>query len=254
MKAIIEARGLNKVYEMSKNVKNHVLKDIDLVIHEGEFVSVMGPSGSGKSTLLYNISTMDKMTRGSVTFDDMVIEGADEKSLASVRLKHMGFVFQQSHLLKDLNVLDNIVLPGFASGQKSKKAIKLRGLNLLKELGIEDIAHHKITEVSGGQLQRASIARALINEPKVLFGDEPTGALNSKASQEVMEIFKAINDQGTTVMMVTHDAKVAARSERVLFMADGVLIDELILGKYKSEDHLPEREVKLNNWLQEQGF
>lgn len=254
MKTMIEVKGLNKVYEMSGHQSNHVLKDIDLSIYEGEFVSVMGPSGSGKSTLLYSISTMDEITDGKVIFDDLVLDGADEKSLASARLNHMGFVFQQSHLLKDLNVLDNVLLPGFACGKISKKAIQVRGLKLLKELGIEDIAHHRITEVSGGQLQRVSIARALINEPKVLFGDEPTGALNSKASEEVMGIFKAINDQGTTVMVVTHDAKVAARSERVLFIADGKLLSEMKLGKLFNEDDLADREERLNMWLMAQGF
>lgn len=246
MKNIIEVKGLNKLFKMSKDHENHVIKDVDLVIEEGEFVSIMGPSGSGKSTLLYNISGMDVPTSGSIKFNDTLLESASEEELAAIRLNKMGFVFQQSHLLKDLNIKDNILLPGFTSKKKSQESVVNRCHELIKELGLSELESHKITEVSGGQLQRVSIARALINDPMILFGDEPTGALNTTVSEDVMDIFQKINKKGTTVLIVTHDPKVALKSDRVLIMKDGRIESDV---KLESFNVFKERESVLNQHL-----
>lgn len=254
MKTIIEAKGINKVFKISKNNQYHVLKDVNFKIYAGEFVAVMGSSGSGKSTLLYNISGMDKLNSGKVIFSDTDISEASDQELSNIRLNRMGFVFQQSYLLKDLNIIDNILLPGFTSSKFKRKEVREKGKKLLKELGIEQIANNKVTEASGGQLQRVSIARALINDPEILFGDEPTGSLNSSSTQDVMSIFSSINKRGTTVMVVTHDVKVAARSDRVFFMSDGKLISEIMLGKLDNQQDLLEREERLNVWLIEHGI
>jgi len=251
---IINGKGINKWFEMSKTNRVHVLRNVDLEILSGEFVSIMGPSGSGKSTLLYNISGMDRLTSGEVIFRDTDITTASDRDLSDLRLNNMGFVFQQSHLLKDLSIMDNILLPGFASNKFTREEIVKRGEDLIKGLGIETITNNMINEASGGQLQRVSIARALINEPEILFGDEPTGALNSSMSEEVMSIFSEINQKGKTVLVVTHDARVAARSDRVLFMIDGKIVESLELGKYNSNDDLSLREQQLSAWLVKHGI
>jgi putative ABC transport system ATP-binding protein len=230
------------------------LRDVDISIGKGEFVSVMGPSGSGKSTLLYNISGMDKATSGNIQFCGEELTAMSEEKLAAVRLDKMGFVFQQSNLLKNLNILDNIVFSAFSSGKESRVEIVKRAEKLMEQTGISQLADNDITQASGGQLQRAAICRALINNPSIVFGDEPTGALNSKATGEVMEILANINNAGTTVMLVTHDARVAARTERVLFMTDGVITGEKQLGKYKKGDDMKVREDELNTWLSGLGF
>jgi putative ABC transport system ATP-binding protein len=254
MKTILEANKINKVYEISKGNQTQVLKDVDIRIGEGEFVSVMGPSGSGKSTLLYNISGMDKATSGTITFCDKELSAMSEDKLAAVRLEQMGFIFQQSNLLKNLNILDNIVFSAFTAKKEGRETIVKRAKKLMEQTGILELADNDITQASGGQLQRASICRALINNPEIVFGDEPTGALNSKATCEVMDILAEVNRGGTTIMLVTHDAKVAAKTERVLFMTDGVIVGEMKLGKYEKDSDLKEREQKLGQWLVGMGF
>ena len=254
MKEILSAKKINKTFEISKTNTYTALKDVDITISKGEFVSVMGPSGSGKSTLLYNVSGMDRASSGKVEFMGKELTGMDDKELSKTRLKDMGFVFQQSHLLKDLNIIDNIILPGASAKKESKKVITDRANKLMKELGIDEIAKNKITEASGGQLQRVSICRALINQPEILFGDEPTGALNTKAAKDVMDILKDINSKGTTVMLVTHDPKVAAKCDKVMFMADGELVSEIELGKYGDEETIKDRETTLTKWLVDLGL
>ena len=175
----------------------------------------MGPSGSGKSTLLYNISGMDQMSSGSVKIGGKEISCMKE-ALAKLRLTEIGFIFQQSNLLRNLNLFDNIILSAYLAKCESKKIVNKRALALMGKMGISDIASHYITEASGGQLQRVSICRALINNPNIIFADEPTGALNLKSTEEVMQILLNINRDGTTIMLVTHDVKVAAKTERVL--------------------------------------
>ncbi|MGG3892151.1 ABC transporter ATP-binding protein [Metabacillus fastidiosus] len=253
MKTILEAKGLNKVY--GNNQQTVILKNINLEIVEGEFMSVMGPSGSGKSTLLYNISGMDKMTAGKVILDGKDVSSLSQKDLSRLRLNEMGFIFQQIHLLKNLSILDNIILSAYLAKKESRKKINKRAMELMSNTGIEHLAGNDITKASGGQLQRVAICRALINKPKIIFGDEPTGALNSKSAGEVMKILADINEMGTTILLVTHDIKVAARTERVIYMLDGEIIGEKRLGKYKKEkNEIKDREVILSEWLNKQGF
>jgi putative ABC transport system ATP-binding protein len=254
MQPILEAKNLTKTFHMGPDQHYHALRGVDLAIYPGEFVAVMGPSGSGKSTLLYQVSGMDEPTDGCVHFSGIPLHSSSEQNLSDLRLHRMGFVFQQSHLLKDLSLLDNVVLPGFASKSASKGQVAKKARNLLAGLGIDHIADHRTSEASGGQLQRVSIARALINDPEILFGDEPTGSLNSGATDEVMRVFSDINGRGTTVMLVTHDARVAARAHRVLFMADGKILSEIHLGEEAEGQSPTEREAKLMTWLTEKGI
>lgn len=253
MNTILEVKHLNKEYQLGKNNKQTVLNDINLTIAEGEFISVMGPSGSGKSTLLYSISGMDRATSGSVKFCGIDFSSMSEDQLAKIRLQKMGFIFQQSNLLKNLNILDNILLSAYLSRREKKQDIQHRCKKLMEQTGISNLANHDITQASGGQLQRASICRALINQPKILFGDEPTGALNSKAAGEVMDILTEINQKGTTILLVTHDAKVAARTERTLFMCDGKVVSEMQLGKANIEN-VDSRTEKIASKMREVGI
>ncbi|MBP1865808.1 putative ABC transport system ATP-binding protein [Clostridium tetanomorphum] len=223
------------------------------MVNRGEFVAIMGQSGSGKSTLLYNISGMDRATNGEINFDGEDISNIDDEKMSNIRLRKMGFIFQQSHLLKTLSIRDNIVLPGFKAESERRQNVNAYAQELMRRTGIDQIADHDIKKVSGGQLQRAAICRALINHPDIIFGDEPTGALNSSATKEIMNIINEINAEGTTVMLVTHDAKVAARADRVIFLSDGNITDEIVLGKYE-EKSFSEREKKMTQWLGKQGF
>jgi len=255
MSNIIEARNINKKVELCKDNELHILKDVNLEIEKGEFLSVMGPSGSGKSTLLYNVSGMDRITSGSVKFKGSEIGGLKEEELAKLRLDNMGFIFQSINLLKNLSVIDNVMFPALVSKDADKNAVNEKAKKLLEMTGIDKLADNNITQASGGQLQRAGICRALINDPDILFGDEPTGALDSKASAEVMSILGEINKKGTTIMLVTHDAKVAAKTERILFMVDGKIVAEKKMGKYDGEqDDVKEREASVMKWLVENGF
>lgn len=255
MTAILQSSNLNKSFTQGLQGTQHILKDVNLHVSQGECVAVMGPSGSGKSTLLYSVSGMDRITSGNVSFEGNEISRLTEKKLAALRLHRMGFIFQHVHLLRNLSILDNILLTGYLAGKAPRAEIRNKAEELMRVCGIEAITDHAITQASGGQLQRAGICRALINSPRILFGDEPTGALNSKSSREIMDLLGEINRQGTTVMLVTHDIKVAARTDRVLFMLDGRIIDEKALGKYSpTESNSKEREESLGNWLVALGF
>lgn len=250
MKTVLEVQNLCKSFEGSQ-----VLSDINFKIEEGEFVAIMGQSGSGKSTLLYSISGMDRPTSGNVLLCGNDISKLNDEKMSEVRLKQMGFIFQHSYLLKNLSIRDNIVLPGFKADILSREQVNENAHRLMRNTGIDSVADHDIKKVSGGQLQRAAICRALINKPNILFGDEPTGALNSSTTKEVMDIMNEINMEGTTIVIVTHDAKVASRASRVIFLMDGNIHDELILGKYEVDDgNKLNREKRLSEWLEEQGF
>ena len=204
---------------------------------------------------MYTVSGMDNATGGAVLFGGRDITGLKAKELTALRLNEMGFIFQQMYMMKNLTVLDNIVLPVMESKKtsESKKEKIMRGEELMRKLGIIEVADNDINEVSGSQLQRACICRSMINKPKVLFADEPTGALNRAASDEVMEELVKLNEEGTTIMLVTHDARVAARCFRILYMVDGN-----IKGEYKNpiggENQERDRERMLNNWLLELGW
>lgn len=255
MENILEVKNLCKTYITNKR-QNNVLKNVSFTISEGEMVAVMGPSGSGKSTLLYAVSGMDGITAGEVDFDGKDIAQLSQKELAALRLDEMGFIFQQMYMLKNLTILDNIILPACQSKKiaENRRDTVKRGENLMRKLGIIEIADNDINEVSGGQLQRACICRSMMNKPKMIFADEPTGALNRTSSEEVMEELTKINGEGTTVMLVTHDVKVAAKCTRVLYIVDGSIKGEHHLDKYASPSTLRERERSLNNWLMELGW
>lgn len=212
--------------------KCNVLDGASVDVNEGEFVAIMGPSGSGKSTLMFALSGMDSVDGGRIIFDGIDLSSIGEVELSDIRRTKMGFVFQQPTMLKNLNILDNIILPLMRENRKNVGKISEKARALMKRVDIEELEMRDITQVSGGQLQRAGICRALLNNPKIIFGDEPTGALNSKSAQEIMDIFSEINAGGTAIMLVTHDAKVAARTERVLFMRDGKIVSELKLPKF----------------------
>lgn len=252
MSKVISVYNLYKTYQM-KDYSNEVLRNVNFEMQDGEFVSIMGPSGSGKSTLLYTVSGMDTMTSGNVTFNGKNIGSLGKKELSKLRLLEMGFIFQQMYMMKKLCVLDNIVLPGYQAG-RNRNEVNARAEMLMQRLGIADTANREINEISGGQLQRACLCRALINEPKVIFADEPTGALNSRAAGDVMKELLAANQEGTGILMVTHSARVAAQSDRVIYLVDGDIQGELVLGKMVREEELSTREKMLNSWLLEKGW
>lgn len=221
---ILETRNINKYFR--KPVNFHALKDINISIDKGEFVSVMGKSGCGKSTLLYILSTMDTDYEGELYLGNELITGRSHEELARIRNEMIGFVFQFHYLLPEFSVLDNIMLPAEKLGKKSREEIREDGMNKLKLLGIENQAHKKASMLSGGQKQRVSIARALINDPKIIMGDEPTGNLDSKNSDNVYDLFKELNHlQELSLLIVTHDEDFAKKTDRTIVMEDGNIID-----------------------------
>lgn len=248
-------KDLCKTYIVDKR-QNNVLRNVSFTINQGEMVAVMGPSGSGKTTLLYTVSGMDTITAGKVDFFGKELSSLKDKQISDVRLNEMGFVFQQMYMLKNLSIYDNIILPAYQSDEQemTRAQINEYAIELMQRLGISDVAEYGINEVSGGQLQRACICRSLINKPRIIFADEPTGSLNKQTSKEVMNIINEINDEGTSVLLVTHDIKVAARCERVMYIEDGDIKDEIYIGKNVSEDQRKERERKLSDWLMELGW
>lgn len=253
----LKIKDLCKTYIVNKR-QNNVLKNINMEIKEGEMAAIMGPSGSGKSTLLYAVSGMDDITAGKVEFFGRDIGSLNARQMSELRLDEMGFIFQQMYMLKNLSIYDNIILPAYQSkrgkSREQRREINDRARELMHKLGISEIAEHDRDEVSGGQLQRACICRSLINNPKIIFADEPTGALNQQNSREVMKELNRINREGTTIMLVTHDMKVAAKSDRVLYIEDGTIKGEYVLGKYTGEEAVRERERKISGWLMEMGF
>ncbi|MDD3413765.1 MAG: ABC transporter ATP-binding protein [Lachnospiraceae bacterium] len=211
-----------KIEQISKNFKDtKVLNNISFDINKGDYVAIMGPSGSGKSTLLYSISGMDRINEGRVMFEDVNITQLSESELSKFRLTKMGFVFQNAQMLKNLSIYDNIILPGLVAKKEPAEEIRKRASKLMERMEITGIEHRDCKEVSGGQLQRASICRAMINNPKILFLDEPTGALNSEATDQVLGILEELNRDGMTIIIVTHDQRVAAKAKKVLYIRDG---------------------------------
>lgn len=255
MNTVLQVKDLCKTYIVNKR-QNNVLKNVNFEVKEGEMVAIMGPSGSGKSTLLYTVSGMDSVTAGDVVFQGRNIAELNARELADLRLNQMGFIFQQMYMLKNLTVLDNIILPACQSKENTqrKREIIKRGQNLMRKLGIIEIADNDINEVSGGQLQRACICRSMMNSPKMIFADEPTGALNRTSSREVMKELCKLNEEGTTIMLVTHDVKVAAVCSKVLYIVDGNIKGEYILDKYNETTRAKERERALSDWLMELGW
>ncbi|KEP25670.1 ABC transporter ATP-binding protein [Bacillus zhangzhouensis] len=253
MEHLIETKRLSLQIDSLKGQKQNILKDIHLSIKPGEFVTIMGPSGCGKTSLLYQLSGIETASAGEIKYKDHLLSKMTDKQLTALRLTEMGFVFQHSHLLKNLNLFDNIIAAAYLAKKKPRKEVNERAQYLMEKLEIDHLADRYLSEVSGGQLQRASICRALMNEPDILFADEPTGALNSSTTKEVMNIFSQIHSEGTTLLLVTHDPKVALCSERILFMIDGEIVANLNLGKY-DRFTTDKREAVLNKWLQDLDF
>ncbi len=225
---MIELKNIFKDYSQ-ENLVVSVLKDISLTISEGEYVAIMGPSGSGKSTLMNIIGCLDKATSGVYELDGVDISKLDDEHLSEIRLNSIGFVFQNFQLLPRQSALDNVALPLIYAGVK-KEERKKRALEALKKVGLEDRADFKPNQLSGGQKQRVAIARAIVNHPKILLADEPTGALDSKSGKSIMELFKALNDEGVTVVMITHDQNVANHAKRGFHIIDGEISSMEVTG------------------------
>lgn len=244
MKALLKVENLKK---------EGILHGISFEVGEGELLGIMGPSGSGKSTLLYHVSGMEHIESGSVTLGGTPVSKLSEDELADFRLRKTGFVFQQMNMLADLSLLDNILLPAYAvSKTKAEKQQKQAyALELMKKMQIDSLADRMITQVSGGQLQRACICRSMINQPLLLFADEPTGALNRAAASEIMDELAGLNRDGTAILMVTHDSKVACRCDRILYLLDGSIQGEL---SFSEKEELPDREERIGTWLRKLGW
>lgn len=235
--------------------KEQILHGISFSMKPDEMLAVMGPSGSGKSTLLYHVAGMDRPTGGQVWLRDTEITGLSEDEKAKLRLHRMGFVFQQMNMMSNLDILDNILLPALhaGKGRQKKAALQLRAQMLMGKLSISGLEQRRITEVSGGQLQRACICRSMMNEPEILFADEPTGALNKGAAAEVMAELVKLNREGTAILIVTHDSKIASQCDRILYLLDGRICGELALGK-PADGEQKQREKIINKWLMEMGW
>ncbi|WP_336769608.1 ABC transporter ATP-binding protein [Bacillus bombysepticus] len=226
MKTVLEAKQLSKVYGTKDNLYT-ALESIDLQVKEGEFVGIMGPSGAGKSTLLNILSTIDTPTGGDILIDGQSIVNMKEEELALFRRNHLGFVFQDYNLLDSLTVRENIALP-LALAKIKATEIDKRVDTIAKKFGIEQILEKYPYQISGGQKQRTASSRAIVSEPSLIFGDEPTGALDSKSATDLLESFKQLNEQDkATILLVTHDAFAASYCQRVLFIKDGTIYKEL---------------------------
>ena len=232
--------------------QQHVLKNIDLELYQGDFTVIMGASGAGKSTLLYALSGMDTPSLGNITFGDKVISDLSQDGLAVFRREHCGFVFQQIYLIDGMSVTDNVLSAGLLVN-KDKKALVQKAKELFAAVDISEETQKKFpTQISGGEAQRVGIVRALINNPEILFADEPTGALNSKTGFDVLDTLTKFNEQGQSVVMVTHDMRSARRGNRILYLKDGVILGECNLGKYTHGDTA--RHEKLTAFLKEMGW
>ena len=251
MKNIIKTTGLCKSFS-NGGLQQHVLKNLNVEIYEGDFTIIMGASGAGKSTLLYSLSGMDKPTLGKIVFDDKDITDMSIDELAHFRRDNCGFVFQQTYLIDSMSVLDNVLVSGLLVN-KNKKEVVAKSKEILKKVDINEELWHKFpTQLSGGEAQRVGIARALINSPKLVFADEPTGALNSKTGKDVLDTLTEFNNNGQSIVMVTHDINSARRGNRIIYVKDGEIAGECDLGKYISGDK--ERHQKLRDFLNMMGW
>lgn len=251
MNTILKATDLCKTIS-NGSIQQHVLKNLDISIYEGDFTIIMGSSGSGKSTLLYALSGMDRPTLGSVKFGEEEIAKYSNDKLAIFRRNHCGFVFQQNYLNDTMSVMDNILVSGLLVC-KDKKAIVAKAKELLNRVGLSEECYDKYPgQLSGGEAQRVAIVRGIINEPKLLFADEPTGALNSTNTINVLDVMSELNNKGQSIVMVTHDIKTARRGNRILYLKDGIIESECNLGKYVPESQ--ERHQKLREFLNEMGW
>lgn len=246
MEALLRVKNLSKA---------QILHGISFAMEQGEMLAIMGPSGSGKSTLLYNVAGMDQPDDGEVWLESTEIVGLSEDEKARLRLRRMGFVFQQMNMMANLNLLDNILLPAVQAnrgrGGKLRAELTAKAKALMAKLSIAGLENRQITEVSGGQLQRACICRSMMNDPKILFADEPTGALNQSAAAEVMAELLKLHQEGTAVLIVTHDSRVASQCDRILYLLDGQICGNLTL---KQTVGTRRREDMVSQWLTEMGW
>lgn len=243
---IISGKNITKSFG-----ENTVLHGIDVELYAGDFTVVMGSSGSGKSTLLYVLSGMDRASGGQVICCGQDITNASEKELSRLRSEDFGFVFQRTHLISNLTLHENIRMAGLIGSLPEKEADR-RTNDLIDRMGLRDAKHRLPAQVSGGEAQRAAVARAVINRPSILFADEPTGALNRANSQEVLNVLSALHSSGQSVLLVTHDKEAALRGNRVLYLEDGIITGELELPVYAGKDK--SREEKLSAWLEGLGW
>lgn len=249
---IIKAKDLCKSYA-NDGQQTHVLRNINLEIYRDDFTVIMGSSGSGKSTLLYNLSGMDKPTGGEVYFQNKRIDHLSEKALAKLRRGSIGFVFQQIHLVSNLSIFENITVSGYLLKKFTRKEVENKAEVLLEKTGVKDLMRRLPSQVSGGQQQRAAVARALINDPPLLFADEPTGALNSKTGREILNILTYLNRKKQSILMVTHDMKAAIRASRIIYLQDGQITGEMMMDPYMLDTE-QDREKQILAWLTSKGW
>jgi len=248
---IITTNKLCKTFSTG-GLQQHVLRNLDLEIREGDFTVIMGVSGAGKSTLLYALSGMDTPSLGDITFGDEKISGKSSDKLALFRRKNCGFVFQQIYLCDNMSLMDNVMASGLLVS-KNRKQIAAKAKLLFEQVGLSEQDWRKFpAQLSGGEAQRGAIVRALINDPAILFADEPTGALNSASGEAVLNLLTEANHSGQSIVMVTHDLKSALRGSRIVYLKDGVVCGECKLGEYQGEDEA--RKEKLRKFLTEMGW
>ena len=265
---ILSAKGVQKTFA-NNGEQVHVLSNLDLDIYAGDFTVIMGASGSGKSTLLYALSGMDRATAGDVMYkrssgskkqdklSEVNITTIKERRLSELRAKDFGFVFQQMHLVSNLTLLENVAVTGYLNKERKAAETRERAEELLERMGIKEVKNHVPSRVSGGEQQRCAIARAVINNPEILFADEPTGALNRKNTTEVLDLLTELSGEGQSIVMVTHDIKSALRGNRILYLEDGNIIGDLELSRYGEKDKdgnllqdKKAREAQINAWLE----
>ncbi|MCR5168534.1 MAG: ABC transporter ATP-binding protein [Oscillospiraceae bacterium] len=246
-KTILSAKGVCKSFAHNGS-QVHILTGLDAEIYEGDFTVIMGASGSGKSTTLYALSGMDRATGGSVIYNGEDIVKMSENKLSSLRHKDFGFVFQQMHLVSNLTLYENITVPGYLNKERRAADVDKRAEELMEKMGIAHIRKHLPSQCSGGEQQRCAIARAVINDPKLLFADEPTGALNRKNTAEVLDLLTDLNQNGQSILMVTHDVRAACRATRLIYIEDGRIAGDLDLPPYDPKDE-KSRETQISSWL-----
>lgn len=250
-KEVISVKNLMKSFKSESGTQT-IINNLDLDIYESDFTIIMGSSGAGKSTLLYSLSGMDKPTSGNIIFNDKDITKMNADELAIFRRKNCGFVFQQIYMLDKMSLLDNVLTAGLLINN-DKKEVVARAKELFKKVNIKEETYKKTSsQVSGGECQRAGIVRAAINSPSVIFADEPTGALNSDNGTKVLDVLTEFNNEGESIIMVTHDRKTALRGNRIIYLKDGKIFGELLLEKYSENDK--ERNEKLDQFLKEMGW
>ena len=251
METVLKATDLCKTFS-NESVQQHVLKNLNLEIRKGDFTVIMGDSGAGKSTLLYSLSGMDRPSLGSITYGSEEISDYSNDKLAVFRRRHCGFVFQQNYLNDTMSVMDNIIVSGLLKS-RNRKEIAERAKKLLLQVGLDDKCFGKFpNQLSGGEKQRVALVRSVINEPEILFADEPTGALNSQNTTAVLDVLTDMNRRGQSIVMVTHTIAAAERGNRILYLRDGVICDEITLEPYDGENK--ERHKQLRNFLGNMGW